>query len=93
MTTLIQLAPVALVKPYAQPLIKVLIPRLKESDSRISSNVLAALGELSVVSPDDMLSHVTQLMPLIIEAMQDQSSIAKREISVKVLSKLSSTTR
>ena len=46
----------------------------------VASNVLAAIGELGEVGGEEMRPYVEELLPLIIETLQDQSSVAKREV-------------
>jgi FKBP12-rapamycin complex-associated protein len=49
---------------------------------------MTALGELSLVAGPDMSRHIPELMPLIIDTLQDQSSAAKREAALSTLGKL-----
>jgi FKBP12-rapamycin complex-associated protein len=50
--------------------------------------VLATLGELATVGGADMTPHIPQLLPLIIETLQDQSSAVKREVALRTLGQL-----
>ncbi|GAM22047.1 hypothetical protein SAMD00019534_052220 [Acytostelium subglobosum LB1] len=81
-----------LIKPYVDPILKALLPKLRDSNPRVASCVLAALGELSVVGGDEMTQHIDLLLPLIIETLQDQSSTSKREVALKTLGQLASST-
>ncbi|KYQ91695.1 protein kinase [Tieghemostelium lacteum] len=81
-----------LIKPYVEPILKALLPKLRDSNPRVASCVLAALGELSVVGGEEMKQHIDQLLPLIIETLQDQSSTSKREVALKTLGQLASST-
>jgi len=54
----------------------------------VASCVLATLGELATVGGEDMGPHIPQLLPLIIETLQDQSSVVKREIALRTLGQL-----
>jgi phosphatidylinositol kinase/protein kinase (PI-3 family) len=38
-----------LIKPYVEPILKALLPKLRDSSPRVASCVLAALGELAIV--------------------------------------------
>jgi FKBP12-rapamycin complex-associated protein len=49
---------------------------------------LATLGELATVGGDDMTPHIPQLLPLIIDTLQDQSSVLKREVALRTLGQL-----
>ncbi|KAI1177064.1 TOR kinase [Nemania sp. FL0916] len=79
-----------LVKPYVDPMIKVLLPRASESNPAVAATTLKAIGELATVGGEDMLPYKDKLMPLIIDALQDQSSIAKREAALHTLGQLAS---
>lgn len=62
---------------------QVLIPKLREPDPNpgVTINVLACLGELAQVSGVAMRDYTPELLPLIIDMLQDSSSIQKREVS------------
>lgn len=77
-----------LIKPYAQPILKVILAKLRDPSPGVSARVLAALGELAQVAGEDMTKYLDQLLPLIIETLQDQSSVAKREAALGTLGKL-----
>eukprot|EP01132_Coremiostelium_polycephalum_P005602 gene5602-6970_t len=81
-----------LIKPYVEPILKALLPKLRDTNPRVASCVLAALGELSLVGGEEMSQHIDQLLPLIIDTLQDQSSTAKREVALKTLGQLASST-
>ncbi|KAG0181763.1 phosphatidylinositol kinase- protein kinase tor1 [Apophysomyces sp. BC1034] len=81
-----------LTKPYIEPVLKVLLPRARDPSPGVVSAVLGALGELATVSGEDMIPHLDELMPLIMETLQDQSSSAKRDAALKTLGQLASNT-
>ena len=58
----------------------------------MASSVLAALGELARVGGEDLTDYLDKLMPLIIDALQDQSSTTKRDAALKTLGQLASNT-
>ncbi|CAG8540856.1 14593_t:CDS:10, partial [Acaulospora colombiana] len=58
----------------------------------VASSVLAALGELARVGGEDLIPYLDELMPLIIDSLQDQSSIVKRDAALKTLGQLTSNT-
>ncbi|KAI9143717.1 armadillo-type protein [Paraphysoderma sedebokerense] len=72
-----------LVKPYVEPILAVLLPKARDPSPGVASSVLTALGYLSQVSGDDLIPHLDELLPLIIETLHDQSSNAKREAALK----------
>lgn len=81
-----------LTKPYIEPVLKVLLPKARDPSTGVVSAVLGALGELAAVSGEDMAPHLDELMPLIMETLQDQSSSAKRDAALKTLGQLASNT-
>ncbi|KAG2232165.1 hypothetical protein INT48_006039 [Thamnidium elegans] len=81
-----------LTKPYIEPVLKVLLPKARDPSTGVVSAVLGALGELAAVSGEDMAPHLAELMPLIMETLQDQSSSAKRDAALKTLGQLASNT-
>jgi FKBP12-rapamycin complex-associated protein len=81
-----------LVEPYVDTILRALLPKLRDSSARVATCVLSALGELARVSGVAMLPHVDMLLPLIIDTLQDQSSSSKREVALKTLGQLASST-
>lgn len=71
-----------LVKPYVDPIFKVLLPKTKEESSALVSQILASFGELAQIGGEDMLPYLEKLFPILIETLQDQSSVTKREAGV-----------
>ena len=61
-----------------------LIPKLKEPDPNPSVviNIMAAIGELAQVAREDMKYCVDDLCPIIMDNLQDASSLAKREVAL-----------
>lgn len=78
-----------LIKPYVEPILKVLMTKLKDPSPTVSARVLSAVGALAEVGQEDLLQFLPQLLPLIIETIQDQSSPTKREAALKTLGLLS----
>lgn len=79
-----------LIKSYVEPMVTSLLPKATESNSVVAATTLDALGELATVGGDDMRQYVSQLMPVILEALQDLSSQAKREAALRMLGQLAS---
>jgi len=79
-----------LIKPYVDPMIAVLLPKARDSSPAVASTILKAIGDLATVGGEDMIPYIDQLMPIIIEALQDQSSSAKREAALRTLGQLAS---
>ncbi|KAE8453627.1 hypothetical protein EG329_009138 [Mollisiaceae sp. DMI_Dod_QoI] len=79
-----------LIKPYVDPMISVLLPKARDPNAAVSATILKAIGDLATVGGEDMLPYIDKLMPIIIEALQDQSSVAKREAALRTLGQLAS---
>jgi FKBP12-rapamycin complex-associated protein len=80
----------SLIKPYVEPMISVLLPKAKDSNPSVAATILKAIGELATVGGEDMMPYKDRLMPLILDALQDQSSNAKREAALHALGQLAS---
>ncbi|KAJ3194365.1 phosphatidylinositol kinase- protein kinase tor1 [Irineochytrium annulatum] len=81
-----------LVKPYVEPILKVLLPKIKDASPAVAAKILSALGELSQVGCEDLLPNLDDVFPMIIEALQDQSSSTKRTAALRTMGQLSSNT-
>lgn len=79
-----------LIKPYVEPMITVLLPKASDPSATVASTVMKAIGELSVVGGEDMIPYIDKLMPIIIDALQDQGSSIKREAALRTLGQLAS---
>ncbi len=76
-----------LIRPYMEPILKVLIPKLKDPDPYpgVVISVLAAIGEQAQVSGVEMKKWVDELLPTLQEMLQDSSSLTKREVALWTL--------
>ncbi|KAI1764494.1 FAT-domain-containing protein [Hypoxylon sp. FL1150] len=79
-----------LIKPYVEPMISVLLPKANDTNHAVAATILKAIGELATVGGEDMLPYKDRLMPIIIQALQDQSSNVKREAALHTLGQLAS---
>lgn len=79
-----------LVKPYVIPLVKTLLPKAGDSNVGVASTTLKAIGELATIGGDELLPFIPELMPIIIDALQDLSSQSKREAALHTLGQLAS---
>ncbi len=79
-----------LIRSYVEPILKVLIPKLKEPDCNpmVVASVLRAVGDLCQVGGPVMKVYVDQLLPILLEFLSDSSSSQKREVSLWTLSQL-----
>ncbi|RZC44315.1 hypothetical protein C5167_037265 [Papaver somniferum] len=79
-----------LILPYIAPVHKALVAKLCEgtgvnANNGIVNGVLVTVGELARVGGFAMRQYLPQLMPLIVEALIDGSSVTKREVAVATL--------
>lgn len=79
-----------LISPYVEPMVAVLLPKARDPSPGVASSILTALGELATVGGEKMLQYIPDLMPLIIETLQDQSSPPKRDAALRTLGQLAS---
>ncbi|XP_077998557.1 serine/threonine-protein kinase mTOR-like [Glandiceps talaboti] len=79
-----------LIRPYMEPIVKALVPKLKEPDPNpdVVISVLAAIGEQAQVSGVEMKKWMDELLPIILDMLQDSSSLAKREVALWTLGQL-----
>lgn len=73
-------------------MLKVLIPKARDSNPLVASNVLMCLGELAVVGGTELLERVPDMMRLIIDTLQDPSHTHKRDAALHTLGQLCSNT-
>ncbi len=81
-----------LIQPYVEPVLKVLLPKTKDPSAGVAAQVLAAFGELAQVGGPGLVPYLDELLAVVIEAIQDQSSPAKREVALRTLGQLASST-
>lgn len=79
-----------LMKPYVKSIMRVLLPKARDPSAGVASSIMACLGELATVGGEDLIPYIPQLMPLIIETLQDQSSTSKRDAALRTLGQLAS---
>lgn len=78
-----------LTKPYTKQIMDALLPHTKDINPSVASSSISVIGELSVVSGEEMNVFIPTLMPIILEFFQDQSSNIKRDAALKTLAQLS----
>lgn len=79
-----------LTKPYIKPIVEALLPRTKDPSSSVAAAAISCIGEASVVAGEDIKPFLPELMPLILDTFQDQSSSYKRDAALKALGQLAS---
>ncbi|KAG5944989.1 hypothetical protein E4U53_006777 [Claviceps sorghi] len=79
-----------LIKPYVEPMVSVLLPKAGDPSPTVAATILKAIGDLATVGGEDMLLYKDRLMPIILEALQDQSSNTRRQAALNALGQLAS---
>ncbi|KAH9990569.1 FAT-domain-containing protein [Russula vinacea] len=87
--TLLVSATQRLIKPYALPMLRVLLLKANDLNSTVAANVLMCLGELACVGGEDVNPHVPELMEIILTKLADPS-IAKRDAALHALGQVCS---
>ena len=77
-----------LIKPYVQPIVKVLLPRARDPHPELASTTLEAIGNLADMGGEDMVEFIPELMVILIENLQDLSSDSKRTAALHALGQL-----
>lgn len=90
--TLLTSATQRLIKPYALPMLRVLLPKATDSNPIVAGQVLLCIGELSSVGGEDFAPHIPQVMSVILATLSDPAAIAKREASLITLGQLCTNT-
>ncbi len=81
-----------LIRPYVRPMMKIMLPRLRDSSSGITSCIFEVVGCLAEVRGEDMQIYVDELIPLIIDSLQDSSAASRKEIAFHTLGLLAANT-
>ena len=78
------------IRPYVDPILKVLVPKLKEADLNpmVITSVLRTVGDLAQVGGVLMRKYVDELLPILLEKLSDASSSQKREVALWTLAQL-----
>ncbi|KAI2189712.1 phosphatidylinositol kinase- protein kinase tor1 [Ophidiomyces ophidiicola] len=79
-----------LVRSYVDPMVTTLLPKTTDVNPAVSATTIKAIGELATIGGDDMKQYLPQIMPIILEALQDLSSPPKREAALRTLGQLAS---
>ena len=82
----------SLVRPFVENLVKTLVPKALSSNPEVSATTLRAIGDLSTVGGLRLQPYLHQLMPTIIDALQDLPSPRRRDAALHSLGQLASNT-
>ncbi|KAF2687451.1 ARM repeat-containing protein [Lentithecium fluviatile CBS 122367] len=77
-----------LIKPLVDPIVAVLLPKAKDPIPEVASTTLKAIGDLATVGGESMTKYIPDLMPIILDFMQDLGSDAKRFAALRALGQL-----
>ncbi|KAL9713509.1 phosphatidylinositol kinase- protein kinase tor1 [Leucoagaricus gongylophorus] len=80
-----------LIKPYALPMLRVLLYKANDVNPTVAANVLMCLGELVCISGEDAVPYVSELLKVIIERLSDAST-SKRDAALHALGQVCSST-
>jgi serine/threonine-protein kinase mTOR len=89
--TLLVNATQRLIKPYALPMLKMLLQKADDSNPTVAANVLMCLGELACAAGEDAMPHVPDLMQIILSRLSDPSLI-KRDAALHTLGQVCAAT-
>ncbi|CCM00588.1 uncharacterized protein FIBRA_02624 [Fibroporia radiculosa] len=89
--TLLVSATQRLIKPYALPMLRVLLPKANDNNATVAANILMCLGELTRVGGEDVMPHVPELMQVIMSRLADPS-LPKRDAALHTLGQVCSST-
>ena len=79
-----------LIRPYVDPMVHVLLPKVSDPDESVAATTLATIGDLATVGGEDMSKYLPELMTLILDNLQDVTSTAKRSAALKAMGQLAS---
>mmetsp|Transcript_26418 Transcript_26418/g.39200 ORF Transcript_26418/g.39200 Transcript_26418/m.39200 type:complete len:2632 (+) Transcript_26418:19-7914(+) len=77
-----------LLVPYVSQILEPLLALLDDPSPAIVSAAVSTIGELSLASPEEMEPRLSELFPRLIQALNDQSSLSKQEVSVVAMGKI-----
>lgn len=79
-----------LAKPYCDILVTVLLPQARDSNTAVAATTITAIGQLATTGGTILQPFIPQIMPVIVEALQDLSSPRKRDAALHALGQLAS---
>ena len=79
-----------LAKPYCDTLVKVLLPQARDPNTAVAATTITAIGQLATTGGTVLEPYIPQIMPVIVEALQDLGSPRKRDAALHTLGQLAS---
>ncbi|KAH7139276.1 armadillo-type protein [Dendryphion nanum] len=77
-----------LIKPLVDPIVSVLLPKCRDPNPEVASTTVKAIGDLATVGGENMIKYIPEIMPIILEFMQDLGSNSKRFSALRALGQL-----
>jgi serine/threonine-protein kinase mTOR len=77
-----------LIKPYVPQVLQAVLPKLQDPNPNVAANVIHTLGVLSKVGSAQVALKKDDIFPLMMDALQDQSSTTKRRVATRTLALL-----
>ena len=90
MISLITLNAPTLVRNYVDNLVDILLKKARSPVPAVAASSIDAIGDLSAVGGVVLKKYISDLMPIIIEALQDLSSLEKRDAALRALGQVAS---
>ncbi|KAL6718509.1 phosphatidylinositol kinase-related protein kinase tor1 [Lecanora helva] len=79
-----------LTRAYCEPLAKVLLPQARDRNTGVASTAITAIGQLAITGGTTLEPYISEIMPIVVEALQDLSSPRKRDAALHTLGQLAS---
>jgi hypothetical protein len=77
-----------LIVPYVSQVLGSLMKLLNDPSSTVVGAALSTIGELALASPESVSEHLDVLLPRLIDALNDGTSVSKQEMAVVAMGKL-----
>ncbi|KAJ8079507.1 phosphatidylinositol kinase- protein kinase tor1 [Marasmius tenuissimus] len=89
--TLLVSATQRIIKPYAIPMLRVLLGKANDPNPTVAANVLMCLGELACAGGETATPHIPELMVIIMSKLSD-TSLIQRDAALHTLGQVCSST-
>lgn len=77
-------------KPYLEPILNILLIKAQVKSGAVASVALKTVGELAIVSGEEIKEYLSRVVPLIIETLHGQSNSFKRNAALKSFCQITS---
>ena len=79
-----------LVQPFVSKLIDIFLPKAHDANAGVAAVMIRAIGDLATLGGSDLERYIPQLMPVLMDAIQDLSSPVKRDAALRAMGQLAS---